>query len=259
MSEQSWCIKSCGWRTKRCWCQFCAFVQGSSCSCIRPVCEKQQVLSQCHVFVLRTVICWCRRTMDEETRGIGISAMPPFRAVRVWELCIKKQEVLKLIRGLCSGQSILMCRNVDEKKRGFGVGALLWFGVVEADAARLWITQYGLFAAKSRRARADFPGAKIILDQISSKPARRRVGFLSKGPPARGASTSLCSLKKITSVPSFFLFFFVCVLFYSFLHCFWRYSGNWEPLRQMHTNAVTKLSNVWEEQLYIPGKSTADT
>ena len=106
------------------------------------------------------------------------------------------------------------------KKRGFGVGALLWFGVVEADAARLWITQYGLFAAKSRRARADFPGAKIILDQISSKPARRRVGFLSKGPPARGASTSLCSLKKITSVPSFFLFFLSVSFFILFFTVF---------------------------------------
>ena len=37
-----------------------------------------------------------------------------------------------------------------------------------------------------RRTTADFPGAEIILSQLKLKPARRRVGFLSKGPPARG-------------------------------------------------------------------------
>nr|KAG5708825.1 hypothetical protein BaRGS_031979 [Batillaria attramentaria] len=41
---------------------------------------------------------------------------------------------------------------------------------------------------KARRARADFPGAKIILEQIASKPKRRRVGFLSTGPPARSGT-----------------------------------------------------------------------
>lgn len=42
------------------------------------------------------------------------------------------------------------------------------------------------FIGKSRRAQANFPGAKVILEQIASKPTRRRVGFLSTGPPARG-------------------------------------------------------------------------
>ncbi|ELU11888.1 hypothetical protein CAPTEDRAFT_170641 [Capitella teleta] len=40
---------------------------------------------------------------------------------------------------------------------------------------------------KRRRQEANFPGAKIILDQLKAKPSKKRVGFLSKGPPARGA------------------------------------------------------------------------
>ena len=56
-----------------------------------------------------------------------------------------------------------------------------------------------LHKGKRRRAQADFPGAEIILRQIKEKAKRKRVGLVSKGPPARGkegvswrlASTSL--------------------------------------------------------------------
>ncbi|KAI8726312.1 aminomethyltransferase, mitochondrial-like isoform X1 [Biomphalaria glabrata] len=40
--------------------------------------------------------------------------------------------------------------------------------------------------SKGRRAKADFPGAEIILQQIKSKPTKRRVGFTSTGIPVRG-------------------------------------------------------------------------
>lgn len=39
---------------------------------------------------------------------------------------------------------------------------------------------------KIRRQRADFPGADIILRQLKEKPARKRVGVVSTGAPARG-------------------------------------------------------------------------
>ena len=39
---------------------------------------------------------------------------------------------------------------------------------------------------KRRRKEENFPGSSIILKQLSEKPSRRRVGFLSSGPPARG-------------------------------------------------------------------------
>lgn len=56
---------------------------------------------------------------------------------------------------------------------------------------------------KRRRENADFPGAKVILDQIKEKPKRKRVGFMSTGPCPR-ASTPILSLEgspigKITS------------------------------------------------------------
>nr|CAG4651784.1 EOG090X057R [Triops cancriformis] len=48
------------------------------------------------------------------------------------------------------------------------------------EASLLWLI------AKSRRAQANFPGAAIILDQIQNQSyTRKRVGFLSQGPPAR--------------------------------------------------------------------------
>lgn len=40
--------------------------------------------------------------------------------------------------------------------------------------------------AKRRRTQADFPGAAQILQELAQPSARRRVGFLSKGAPARG-------------------------------------------------------------------------
>ena len=38
---------------------------------------------------------------------------------------------------------------------------------------------------KRRRQTRDFPGAEIILNQIKDKPLKKRVGIISKGPPAR--------------------------------------------------------------------------
>ena len=38
---------------------------------------------------------------------------------------------------------------------------------------------------KRRRQTRDFPGAEIILNQIKEKPLKKRVGIISKGPPAR--------------------------------------------------------------------------
>ena len=45
---------------------------------------------------------------------------------------------------------------------------------------------FKIFQGKRRRAQADFPGAEIILRQIKEKAKRKRVGLVSKGPPARG-------------------------------------------------------------------------
>ncbi|XP_059142443.1 aminomethyltransferase, mitochondrial-like [Physella acuta] len=40
--------------------------------------------------------------------------------------------------------------------------------------------------SKARRSKADFPGAKVILEQIKTKPEKKRVGLISSGVPIRG-------------------------------------------------------------------------
>jgi len=50
------------------------------------------------------------------------------------------------------------------------------------EAALTWLV------SKSRRPKANFPGASIIIDQIKKKPSRRRVGFVSSGMPVRGGA-----------------------------------------------------------------------
>lgn len=57
--------------------------------------------------------------------------------------------------------------------------------------------------AKRRRKTADFPGANIILSQLSEKPSRRRVGLISTGPPARAQTIIINSSgEKIGEVTS---------------------------------------------------------
>ena len=47
------------------------------------------------------------------------------------------------------------------------------------------ISSPNCIAGKTRRKTADFPGADVILKQLKEKPLKKRVGFLSAGPPAR--------------------------------------------------------------------------
>jgi len=39
---------------------------------------------------------------------------------------------------------------------------------------------------KRKRKEGNFPGSSVILKQLIEKPKRKRVGFLSNGPTARG-------------------------------------------------------------------------
>jgi len=71
------------------------------------------------------------------------------------------RDSLRLEAGLC-----LYGNDIDEK-------------TTPIEASLAWLI------GKRRRAAADFPGAQVILAQLKQKPGRRRVGFLSSGPPAR--------------------------------------------------------------------------
>lgn len=58
-------------------------------------------------------------------------------------------------------------------------------------------TQQSKFAGKRRREAADFPGAAVILKQLKDKPKKKRVGFFSTGPPARGNKLTPLTIKNI--------------------------------------------------------------
>merc|ERR1712183_904250 len=56
---------------------------------------------------------------------------------------------------------------------------------------------------KTRRAVGGFPGADIILKQLKEGADRKRVGFLSSGPPARGHTSVLdADGKKVGEITS---------------------------------------------------------
>ena len=58
---------------------------------------------------------------------------------------------------------------------------------------------------KRRRQTKDFPGAELILNQIKSKPKKKRVGLSFTGPPGRGLSLHVLCLV----IYGFLLFHFI--------------------------------------------------
>ena len=65
----------------------------------------------------------------------------------------------------------------------FGSSALT---IRNTNLTKQYVPAFLYTEGKRRRAEANFPGADIILRQIKEKPAKKRVGLVSKGPPARG-------------------------------------------------------------------------
>ncbi|KAK7102867.1 aminomethyltransferase, mitochondrial-like [Littorina saxatilis] len=108
-------------------------------------------------------------------------------------------------------EKLLASKDADVKMIGLGArdslrleaGLCLYGNDIDetttpVEASLTWVV------GKARRQKADFPGAEIIVEQIKSKPTRRRVGFLSTGPPARGGaviydSNGVKVIGKITS------------------------------------------------------------
>lgn len=115
----------------------------------------------------------CRITRCGYTGEDGVEiSVPADKTVHVAEGLLECDEVklaglgardsLRLEAGLC-----LYGNDIDET-------------TTPVEAALTWTI------GKRRRADANFPGAKIILQQLKDKPRRKRVGFLSTGPPVRG-------------------------------------------------------------------------
>lgn len=74
------------------------------------------------------------------------------------------RDTLRLEAGLC-----LYGNDIDED-------------TTPVEATLLWTI------AKRRRQEKGFPGAEIIINQIKSKPNRKRIGIVSEGPPIRGGA-----------------------------------------------------------------------
>ncbi|XP_076447614.1 aminomethyltransferase, mitochondrial-like [Babylonia areolata] len=105
------------------------------------------------------------------------------------EISVPASAIVGVIEGLLSS------REGDVKMVGLGArdslrleaGLCLYGNDIDesttpVEASLTWLI------SKSRRGRGDFPGAGVILDQITNKPARRRVGFVSVGPPPRAGA-----------------------------------------------------------------------
>ncbi|XP_014669541.1 PREDICTED: aminomethyltransferase, mitochondrial-like [Priapulus caudatus] len=120
----------------------------------------------------------CRVTRCGYTGEDGVEmSVPANKAVEICERLLSSPNVsmaglgardsLRLEAGLC-----LYGNDIDED-------------TTPIEASLAWTI------GKRRRQLADFPGAGIILKQLKEKPQRRRVGFLSAGPPARGGTAIL--------------------------------------------------------------------
>ena len=117
----------------------------------------------------------CRITRCGYTGEDGVEvSVPPEAAADIVEKLLQSsngglqlaglgaRDSLRLEAGLC-----LYGNDMDET-------------ITPVEASLAWLI------GKRRRATADFPGAEKILQQLKSPDGKRRVGFLSKGPPARG-------------------------------------------------------------------------
>lgn len=109
-----------------------------------------------------------------------------------FELSVNKDRAVDLTKAL------LESKEADVKPAGLGprdslrleAGLCLYGNDIDenttpVEAVLVWTI------GKRRRAQADFPGAEIILRQIKEKAKRKRVGLLSKGPPARAGANVL--------------------------------------------------------------------
>lgn len=104
----------------------------------------------------------------DKNRAVDLAkAMLESREAEVKPAGLGPRDSLRLEAGLC-----LYGNDIDEN-------------TTPVEAVLVWTI------GKRRRAEADFPGAEVILRQIKEKARKKRVGLLSKGPPARAGTSIL--------------------------------------------------------------------
>jgi aminomethyltransferase len=135
----------------------------------------------------------CRVTRCGYTGEDGVEiSVPSDKAVYVAERLLESKLVDVKLAGLGARDSLrleaglcLYGNDIDE-------------ATTPVEAALTWTI------GKRRRKEANFPGAGTILKQLAEKPSRKRVGFISTGPPARGGTPILdesgtCQIGSMTS------------------------------------------------------------
>lgn len=126
----------------------------------------------------------CRITRCGYTGEDGMEiSLPADQAVKVAEMILASElapvkpaglgarDSLRLEAGLC-----LYGNDIDHT-------------TTPVEAGLSWVV------AKRRRITADFPGASVIIHQLRDGPGRKRVGIMSRGPPARGDAPVLAWTK----------------------------------------------------------------
>ncbi|KAJ9578120.1 hypothetical protein L9F63_025021, partial [Diploptera punctata] len=124
----------------------------------------------------------CRITRCGYTGEDGVEiSLPADEAVKVVEMLLASEvapvkpaglgarDSLRLEAGLC-----LYGNDIDHT-------------TTPVEAGLSWVV------AKRRRTTADFPGASVIIDQLRDGPGKKRVGIISRGPPARSDAPVLAS------------------------------------------------------------------
>jgi len=119
----------------------------------------------------------CRITRCGYTGEDGVEiSIPEEKTTEITEGLLNSKEANVLLAGLGARDSLrleaglcLYGNDIDETTTPVE-GTLLWT------------------IGKRRRAEANFPGASVILQQIKDKPTKKRVGFISNGPPARSGT-----------------------------------------------------------------------
>lgn len=117
----------------------------------------------------------CRVTRCGYTGEDGVEiSVPSERAVELCKVLLSPKLADVRLAGLGARDSLRL-----------EAGLCLYGNDLEEDISPVQATLTWLIG-KRRKETKGFPGADLILEEIKNKPAKRRVGFLSTGPPARG-------------------------------------------------------------------------
>lgn len=109
-----------------------------------------------------------------------------------FEISVPSESIETVVEGLLQENNVKLAGLGARDSLRLEAGLCLYGSDIDAnktpvEAGLTWVV------AKKRRFKKDFPGAEIILEQITEGTAIKRIGFtMPSGPPARSGVTILC-------------------------------------------------------------------